>query len=86
MSYEGLARYNRLAPVPLPLTWHLYTTVHCPSCGGELNFFVKDEPPSNERYMRCPDLNCPQSRYRYLVSFDVFAVQVREVRDEKPDA
>jgi hypothetical protein len=66
------------APVPLPLTWRILTTVHCPSCSQDWNFF----PEQNGRFVRdcyCPNKNCPQYGIRYTIEMSVDGVQITKV-------
>ena len=66
------------APVPLPLTWRILTTVHCPSCQQDWNFF----PGENGRLMRdayCPNTDCPQHGIRYTLDMKLDGVQVTKV-------
>jgi len=67
------------APVPLPLTWNLYTTVHCPSCDRDMHFAKASDEGGTERVMYCPNPECPQNKHTYLVRFESFAIQVVQV-------
>jgi hypothetical protein len=66
------------APVPLPLSWHILTTVHCPSCQQDWNFF----PEQNGRFIRdayCPNSKCPQHGIRYTIEMKIDGVRVTKV-------
>jgi hypothetical protein len=67
------------APAPLPLTWRLYCTIHCPNCGKDFNFEREADLGQMVRTMYCPTPECPQYGHVYRVEFDSFAVQVVEV-------
>lgn len=66
------------APAPLPLTWRILTTVHCPSCGKDWNFF----PEQNGRFVRdayCPNKECPQHVHVYTLEISLDGVQIVRV-------
>lgn len=70
------------APVPLPLTWRVHVTVHCPSCGQDWNFI----PEQNGRYKRdsyCPNPACPQYGTLYTIDLGLDGVQVVGVRPKQ---
>jgi hypothetical protein len=63
---------------PLPLTWRILTTVHCPSCSQEWNFF----PEQNGRFVRdayCPNPECVQHGHTYTVEMSLDCVQIIKV-------
>ena len=66
------------APAPLPLTWRIYVTVHCPSCGQDWNFY----PEQNGRLERdayCPNPACPQYGHVYTLLLSLDGVEVKRV-------
>ena len=66
------------APVPLPLTWRISTTVHCPSCGQDWRFF----PEQNGRFIRdayCPNPDCPQHGHVYTLEESLSCTQIVKV-------
>ena len=69
---------SETVPVPLPLTWRMYVTVHCPSCGVDMHFRAKTG--SLEREVYCPDDACPQSRYVYTIVLSLDGCEVKAVR------
>ena len=63
------------APVPLPLTWRILTTVHCPSCTSEWNFY----PEQTGRLVRdayCPNPACIQHGHVYTLELGLDGVQI----------
>jgi hypothetical protein len=67
------------APVPLPLTWHIYTTLHCPSCGEDWNVAKSYPDGTEEREWFCPNQDCEQYGHLYLVRMTPFACQIVKV-------
>jgi hypothetical protein len=66
------------APVPLPLTWRILTTVHCPSCQKDWHFL----PEENGKLIRdayCPNRSCPQHGIRYTLEMTLECVHVTKV-------
>ena len=66
------------APVPLPLTWRILTTVHCPSCAHAWTFFSEQ----NGRTVRdafCPNPECPQHKHLYTLELALDVVQIVKV-------
>jgi hypothetical protein len=64
---------------PLPLTWKIYCTLHCPSCSSNWNFY----PEQNGRYRReayCPNPECEQHGYVYTVELALDGCQIKAVR------
>jgi hypothetical protein len=75
----GESEERMSVPVPLPLTWTLYTTVHCPSCGQDWHFF----PEQNGRFVRdayCSHTKCGQFGYVYTIELSLDGVQVKSVK------
>ena len=63
---------------PLPLTWRILTTVHCPSCPSEWNFI----PEQNGRLIRdayCPNPDCIQHGHVYTLEMKLDSVQIVKV-------
>ena len=63
---------------PLPLTWRILTTVHCPSCEQDWNFF----PEQNGRFVRdayCPNSGCVQHGHVYTLEMSLDGVQIVKV-------
>jgi hypothetical protein len=66
------------AQSPLPLTWRILTTVHCPSCPSEWHFF----PEQNGRFVRdayCPNSECIQHGHVYTLELSLDGVQIVKV-------
>ena len=66
------------APVPLPLTWRILTTVHCPSCSHNWTFYVEQ----NGRLVRdafCPNPDCSQHGHVYTLELALNGVQIVKV-------
>ena len=64
--------------VPLPLTWRILTTVHCPSCGKDWHFF----PEQNGRFARdayCPTSDRIQYGHVYTLEMSIGGVQIVKV-------
>jgi hypothetical protein len=62
-------------PVPLPISWHIYTTIHCPSCEHYWNF----DPAENGKFKRtawCPNPNCVQHGHIYELEMNLTGVEV----------
>lgn len=72
------------APVPLPLTWTLYVTVHCPSCEQDWHFIPAHERAFiSEQFRRdayCPNPACPQFPFVYTIELGLEGVQVKGMR------
>jgi hypothetical protein len=63
---------------PLPVTWRILTTVHCPSCGKDWNFF----PGQNGCLVRdayCPNPDCIQHGHVYTLEMKLDGVQIVKV-------
>lgn len=63
---------------PLPLTWRILTTVHCPSCQQDWNFI----PEQNGRFVRdayCPNIHCVQHGHVYTLDLGLDGVQIVKV-------
>jgi hypothetical protein len=63
---------------PLPLTWRILTTVHCPSCRQDWHFF----PEQNGRFVRdayCPNPDCIQYGHVYTLEMALDGVQIVKV-------
>lgn len=67
------------APVPLPLTWQIYCSLKCPSCGSEWNFARSYPAGTEKREMYCPNPQCPQHDHRYTVKLNPFVCEICEV-------
>lgn len=63
---------------PLPLTWRILTTVHCPSCQKDWNFI----PEQNGRFVRdayCANPDCIQHGHVYTLEMSLDGVQIIKV-------
>ena len=75
------------APVPLPLTWKLFVTVHCPSCPSEWHFVPTPEGGTPGRYSLerdayCPNAECPQFGYVYTIYLALDGCEIKTVRNK----
>jgi hypothetical protein len=73
-------------PVPLPPTWTLYVTVHCPSCEQDWHFVPTVENAFiSERFRRdgyCPNPACPQFGYIYTIEMGLDGMKVKGSREK----
>lgn len=66
-------------PAPLPVTWRMYVTVHCPSCGDDWNF-VPEQNGRMERDAYCVNRACPQHGHLYTISLGLDGVEIKAVK------
>lgn len=69
-----------LLPVPLPLTWHLYSVVHCPQCGEFMHMKIIGPRKNLEREAHCITANCPQNAVTYITRIEVDGLVITGVK------
>ena len=62
-------------PDILPVDWHMYFTIHCPSCQAEFYWKREDTDPI-DRHVWCPNERCVQHHSLYTVRVTPYNVTV----------
>jgi hypothetical protein len=71
-------------PSPLPIGWHLYTTVQCPSCWQDLFCIVPNITKGRIiRHMYCSHSDCIQFGNMYEVEYSNVGCRITEVLTSK---